>query len=101
MRTYCVYLRRVKPDSAAGSAEALGALGLVREDGSMDCGLLSRALGGDDGGLMTCGGAINMMPVDIYSPINTMAAALAALLDSAFIDASGMASRPWPRSACS
>jgi len=41
--------------------------------------------------LMTCGGAINTMPVDIYSPINTVAAALAALLDSAFIDASGMA----------
>jgi len=30
--------------SAAGSAAALGALGLVREDGSMDYGLLSRAL---------------------------------------------------------
>ena len=79
MRTYCVYLRRVKPDSAAGSAEALGALGLVREDGSMDCGLLSRALGETMAVLMTCGGAINIMPVDIYSPINTMAAALAAV----------------------
>ena len=30
--------------SAAGSAAALVALGLVREDGSMDYGLLSRAL---------------------------------------------------------
>lgn len=52
---------------------------------------LGRALGETMAVLMTCGGAINMMPVDIYSPINTMAAALAALLDSAFIDASGMA----------
>jgi ABC-type phosphate transport system permease subunit len=43
----------------------------------MDCGPLSRALGETVAVLMTCGGVMNMMPVDIYSPINTVAAALA------------------------
>ncbi|MGC9174808.1 MAG: phosphate ABC transporter permease subunit PstC [Thermoprotei archaeon] len=51
---------------------------------------LGRALGETMAVLMTCGGAINSMPSSIYSPINTMAAAIASLLDSAFIDPSGM-----------
>jgi len=51
---------------------------------------LARALGETMAVLMTCGGAINSMPSSIYSPVNTMAAAIASLLDSAFIDPSGM-----------
>ncbi|HEU13020.1 MAG TPA: ABC transporter permease subunit, partial [Euryarchaeota archaeon] len=51
---------------------------------------LGRALGETMAVLMVSGSAFNIMPSNIYSPINTMAAALATLLDSAFMDSTGM-----------
>ncbi len=51
---------------------------------------LGRALGETMAVLMVSGSVVNILPGSIYSPINTMAAAIASLLDSAFIDATGM-----------
>lgn len=51
---------------------------------------LSRALGETMAVLMVSGSALNVMPSNLYSPINTMAAAIASLLDSAFTDPTGM-----------
>lgn len=51
---------------------------------------LGRALGETMAVLMVSGSAFNTMPQNLYSPINTMAAALASLLDSAFMDPTGM-----------
>ncbi|MFP3255062.1 MAG: phosphate ABC transporter permease subunit PstC [Thermoplasmata archaeon] len=51
---------------------------------------LGRALGETMAVLMVSGSVFNIMPSNIYSPINTMAAALASLLDSAFMDSTGM-----------
>ncbi|MGC8670202.1 MAG: phosphate ABC transporter permease subunit PstC [Thermoprotei archaeon] len=87
-------------DAAVNDALALGAtkweagklLRSMMRKQILGGGLLSlgRALGETMAVLMTCGGAINSMPTNFYSPINTMAAALTALLDSAFIDPTGM-----------
>jgi len=51
---------------------------------------LARAIGETMAVLMVSGFALNILPSNIYSPINTMAAAIAALLDSAFIDPTNM-----------
>jgi phosphate transport system permease protein len=51
---------------------------------------LGRALGETMAVLMVCGSVVNILPSSIYSPINTMAAAIASLLDSAFMDPTGM-----------
>ncbi len=51
---------------------------------------LGRALGETMAVLMVSGSVLNILPGSIYSPINTMAAAIASLLDSAFTDATGM-----------
>jgi phosphate transport system permease protein len=51
---------------------------------------LGRALGETMAVLMVSGSIINTMPQSIYSSINTMAAAIASLLDSAFTDPTGM-----------
>lgn len=50
-----------------------------------------RAMGETMAVLMVSGGAINILPHNIYSPISTMAAFIADQLDSAQTDASGMA----------
>ena len=49
-----------------------------------------RAFGETMAVLMVSGSIYNIMPENLYSPINTMAAALASLLDSAFVDPTGM-----------
>ncbi len=51
---------------------------------------LGRALGETMAVLMVSGSVLNTLPDSIYSPINTMAAAIASLLDSAFIDPTNM-----------
>lgn len=51
---------------------------------------LGRALGETMAVLMVCGSVVNVLPSNIYSPINTMAAAIASLLDSAFMDPTRM-----------
>jgi phosphate transport system permease protein len=50
-----------------------------------------RAMGETMAVLMVSGSAINFLPQNIYSPISTMAAAIADQLDSALTDASHMA----------
>jgi len=50
-----------------------------------------RAMGETMAVLMVGGGALNYLPHNIYSPISTMAAAIADQLDSALTDASHMA----------
>ncbi len=52
---------------------------------------LGRALGETMAVLMVSGDAINLLPRNLYSPVGTMAATIAAQLDSALTDASGMA----------
>lgn len=52
-----------------------------------------RAIGETMAVLMVSGNAANYLPQNLYSPISTMAATIAALLDSALQDASGMAVR--------
>ncbi len=52
---------------------------------------LGRALGETMAVLMVSGNALNYLPNSIYSPINTMAAFIAAQLDSALQDPTGMA----------
>lgn len=51
---------------------------------------LGRALGETMAVLMVSGAVVNILPTSIYSTINTMAAAIASLLDSAFFDGTGM-----------
>lgn len=51
---------------------------------------LGRALGETMAVLMVSGAVVNLLPGSIYSAINTMAAAIASLLDSAFFDGTGM-----------
>lgn len=52
---------------------------------------LGRALGETMAVLMVSGNALNYLPRNVYSPINTMAAFIAAQLDSALQDPTGMA----------
>jgi|YelNatPaOPRAMG01_1025707.scaffolds.fasta_scaffold02654_6 phosphate transport system permease protein len=51
---------------------------------------LGRALGETMAVLMVSGAIVNTLPTSIYSATNTMAAAIASLLDSAFFDPTGM-----------
>lgn len=51
---------------------------------------LGRALGETMAVLMVSGAVVNTLPTSIYSATNTMAAAIASLLDSAFFDSTGM-----------
>jgi phosphate transport system permease protein len=51
---------------------------------------LGRALGETMAVLMVSGAVTNILPHNFYSAINTMAAAIASLLDSAFTDSTGM-----------
>ena len=51
---------------------------------------LGRALGETMAVLMVSGGAINLLPTNLYGPVNTMAAVIASQLDSAFTDATHM-----------
>lgn len=51
---------------------------------------LGRALGETMAVLMVSGAIVNTLPTSIYSATNTMAAAIASLLDSAFFDSTGM-----------
>lgn len=50
-----------------------------------------RALGETMAVLMVCGSAINSLPHNIFSPVNTIAAVIVSQLESALTDASGMA----------
>ncbi|MDG6905093.1 MAG: phosphate ABC transporter permease subunit PstC [Nitrososphaerota archaeon] len=52
---------------------------------------LGRALGETMAVAMVAGGAINILPTNVYSPLQTMAGFMAVQLDSAFTDPSGMA----------
>lgn len=51
---------------------------------------LGRALGETMAVLMVSGAVTNILPTSIYSATNTMAAAIASLLDSAFTDSTGL-----------
>lgn len=51
---------------------------------------LGRALGETMAVLMVSGAVTNIIPTSIYSATNTMAAAIASLLDSAFTDSTGL-----------
>lgn len=51
---------------------------------------LGRALGETMAVLMVSGGAINLLPTNIYGPVNTLAAVIASQLDSAFQDTTHM-----------
>jgi phosphate transport system permease protein len=52
---------------------------------------LGRALGETMAVLMVSGDALNVLPVNIYSAVSTMAASIAGELDSALTDPTGMA----------
>lgn len=52
---------------------------------------LGRALGETMAVLMVSGGAINLLPSNLYNPVNTMAAVIASQLDSALSDTTHMA----------
>lgn len=52
---------------------------------------LGRALGETMAVAMVSGSSINILPTNLYSPINTLAAFMALTLDSAFTDSTGMA----------
>lgn len=52
---------------------------------------LGRALGETMAVLMVSGGAINLLPSNLYNPVNTMAAVIASQLDSALSDSTHMA----------
>ncbi|MFZ0217812.1 MAG: phosphate ABC transporter permease subunit PstC [Candidatus Dormiibacterota bacterium] len=52
-----------------------------------------RALGETMAVLMISGDALNIFPNNIYAPVSTIAATIAAMLDSALTDATGMAVR--------
>ena len=51
---------------------------------------LGRALGETMAVLMVAGGSINLLPSNIYGPVNTLAAVIASQLDSAFTDPTHM-----------
>lgn len=51
---------------------------------------LGRALGETMAVLMVSGAITNKLPANVFSPINSMAAAIAQLLDNAFLDGTGM-----------
>ena len=51
---------------------------------------LGRALGETMAVAMVAGGALNILPVNVYSAIQTMAGFMAVQLDSAFTDPTGM-----------
>jgi phosphate transport system permease protein len=51
---------------------------------------LGRALGETMAVLMVSGGSINLLPSNIYGPVNTLAAVIASQLDSAFTDTTHM-----------
>ncbi len=51
---------------------------------------LGRALGETMAVLMVSGGALNQLPTNLFSPVNTMAAVIVSQLDSALTDASGL-----------
>lgn len=53
----------------------------------------ARALGETMAVLMVCGNALNIFPYNIYAPTATVAATIAATLDGALTDATGMAVR--------
>lgn len=53
----------------------------------------ARALGETMAVLMICGNAINIYPYNVYAPTGTVAANIAATLDGALTDATGMAVR--------
>ncbi|HKF76028.1 MAG TPA: phosphate ABC transporter permease subunit PstC [Candidatus Dormibacteraeota bacterium] len=53
----------------------------------------ARALGETMAVLMVCGNALNIFPYNIYAPTITIAATIAAYLDGALTDATGMAVR--------
>ncbi|MCL6594671.1 MAG: phosphate ABC transporter permease subunit PstC [Firmicutes bacterium] len=52
---------------------------------------LGRALGETMAVLMVSGGSINLLPTNLYGPVNTLAAVIASQLDAAFTDATHMA----------
>lgn len=52
-----------------------------------------RALGETMAVLMVCGAAINTLPKNVFSPVNTIAAVIVSQLDSALTDPTGMAQR--------
>jgi phosphate transport system permease protein len=54
---------------------------------------LGRALGETMAVLMVCGSAVNQLPQNIFSPVNTIAAVIVSQLDSALTDPTGMAER--------
>ncbi len=54
---------------------------------------LGRALGETMAVLMVCGNALNLLPQNIFAPVNTIAAAIVSQLDSALTDPTGMAER--------
>jgi phosphate transport system permease protein len=59
-----------------------------------------RALGETMAVLMVCGAAINILPQNIFSPVNTIAAVIVSQLESALTDSSGMAQRSLAELAC-
>jgi phosphate transport system permease protein len=54
---------------------------------------LGRALGETMAVLMVCGSALNLLPQNIFAPVNTIAAVIVSQLDSALTDPTGMAER--------
>jgi phosphate transport system permease protein len=54
---------------------------------------LGRALGETMAVLMVCGSALNLLPHNVFAPINTIAAVIVSQLDSALTDPTGMAER--------
>lgn len=54
---------------------------------------LGRALGETMAVLMVCGSALNLLPGNVFQPINTVAAVIVSQLDSALTDPTGMAER--------
>lgn len=59
-----------------------------------------RAIGETMAVLMVCGAAINTLPQNLFSPINTIAAVIVSQLESALTDATGMAQRSLAEIAC-
>lgn len=54
---------------------------------------LGRALGETMAVLMVCGSALNLLPQNVFAPVNTIAAVIVSQLDSALTDPTGMAER--------
>jgi phosphate transport system permease protein len=59
-----------------------------------------RALGETMAVLMVCGAAVNTLPQNLFSPVNTIAAVIVSQLESALTDSSGMAQRALAELAC-